>query len=133
MKWSLYKQTNKSGYIKQCKLVVIIENGLILRNTSMFTQKWCTLAGKIDNMHWQCRSPLGTLHCSIKANLEIPNNLWNSRQRPPITLEFELCTLLAEECGEIPGIWKEQQPRHPHFVGWPFDQSKIQYENHAKR
>ena len=69
---------------------------------------------------------------NVKSNLKIPNNLWYSRQRPPITLEFELCTLLAEECGEIPGIWKEQQPRHPHLVGWPFDQSKIQYENHAK-
>ena len=25
---------------------------------------WCAPAGKIENMHWQCRSPKGTLHCS---------------------------------------------------------------------
>ena len=67
-----------------------------------------------------------------KSNLKIANNFWNSRQRPPITLEFELCTLLAEECGEIPGIWKEQQPRHPHLVGWPFDQSKYKAKTMPK-
>ena len=35
-------------------------HGLILTNTSIFALNWCTLAWKIDNMHWQCRSPSET-------------------------------------------------------------------------
>ena len=35
-------------------------------------------------------------------------------KRPPITLEFELCTLLTEECGEIPSIEKSSKPRRTH-------------------
>ena len=30
---------------------------------------WCGPAGKIENMHWQCRSPKGTLHCQY-SNLD---------------------------------------------------------------
>ena len=77
-----FLQNERKGnfsWISQCKLVVNIKNGLILTNTSMFAWNWCRLAGKIDNMHWQCRCPSGRLHHSnIHLTTQIKNFIVNN-------------------------------------------------------
>jgi hypothetical protein len=50
----------KQVYIFQCKLIVNKKTGLHFS----IHFNWCAPSGKIENMHWQCRSPKGTLHCS---------------------------------------------------------------------
>ena len=59
----LINNIRKQVYIFQCKFIVNKKTGLHFSIQVCLHFNWCAPAGKIENMHWQCRSPKGTLHC----------------------------------------------------------------------
>ena len=58
--WSLIYKT---GQHFECKFIVKKKPGQHKSIQVCLHFNWCAPAGKIENMHWQCRSPKGTLHC----------------------------------------------------------------------